>query len=350
MNDLETPPVPRLPDARLLARRRHLVAELTTRRRRRQRAFALGGAGVTAAGVSTTLVMLLGGTPSAFAAWTALPTTPSPGQVAAAKLDCAARPINPPPGTPALPAEVTLTDTRGPFTLLLYGTNTTAAGALLCMSGPDGTQLSIEQGTLPALPGPGEITLNRLQGESVDGQSYTIAEGWVGPGVSATTLVLSNGAHVVTTAGNGLFLAWWPGTATVTSATLTTASGTKTQTINPPPIDTSRAAGIMGSALRTVLAGGRFGRRSLSLGAERRRPAVLPTAGGYGGRCRSPSSFRHWRFGHHPYPSRFSRRDPNGERSSARRPDRVFGHPAVLGAVPRQTTEFRQPILAFASR
>ena len=240
MHDLDIPPIPYLSDARLLARQEHLVQEIAGRRRHRQRrGFALGGIGLAASGVATALVVLVGaGTSPAFAAWTASPTTPASGQVATAEAACGARPTNPPPGAPTLPSTLSLTDTRGPFTLLLFGANTTSQGALMCMSGPDGTQFSIASGSQPALPGPGQVTLDRLQGASANGQNYTIAEGSTGSAVSTATLVLSDGTRVATTVGNGLFLAWWPGSATVTSATLTTPSGTTTQTINSPPIDT----------------------------------------------------------------------------------------------------------------
>ncbi len=233
MHDLEVPPIPYLSDARLLTRQEHLVAEIADRRRHRQRrGFALGGVGLAASGVATALVVLVGaGTSPAFAAWTASPTTPAPGQVAAAEAACAARPTNPPPDAPTLPSTVTLTDTRGPFTLLLFGANTTSQGPLMCMSGPDGTQFSIASGSQPALPGPGQITLDRLQGASANGQNYTIAEGSTGSEVSAATVVLSDGTRVAATIGNGLFLAWWPGRSTVTSAILSTPSGTTTQAI-----------------------------------------------------------------------------------------------------------------------
>jgi hypothetical protein len=117
----------------------------------------------------------------------------------------------------------------------------------MCMNGPDGTQLSIAGGSLPALRGPDEITLDRLQGASANGQNYTIAEGSSGSEVSATTLVLSDGTRVATTIGNGLFLAWWPGSAPVTSVTLTTPSGTTTQAIDSPPIDTGGSSGTSAS-------------------------------------------------------------------------------------------------------
>jgi hypothetical protein len=240
VNGLEAPPIPHPTAARLVTRERHLVQEITARHRRRQRrAFAFGGAGLVAGAATAALAVLLGaGPPSAFAAWTASPTAPSPGQVAAAEAACAARPANPPPGTPALPAKVTLTDTRGPFTLLLFGANTSSQGALMCMSGPDGTQFSIAAGGQPPPPRPGHVIVDRLQGTSADGQPYTVAEGSAGSGVSAATLALSDGTRVVTTIRNGLFLAWWPGRATVTSATVTSASGTTTQTINSPAVDT----------------------------------------------------------------------------------------------------------------
>jgi hypothetical protein len=250
VNDFEAPGIPYLTDARLLTRERHLVHEITACRRRQQRrGFVFGGAGLVASGVTTALVVLLGaGTSPAFAAWTASPTTPAPGQLAAAQTTCAARPANPPPGVPALPTKVTLADTRGPFTLLLFGSNTATSGALMCMSGPDGTQLSIAAGNQPPPPGVGQITLDRLQAESANGNPYTVAEGSAGSGVSAVTLALTDGSQVVTTVGNGLFLAWWPGSATVTSATVATPSGTTTQTINSPPLDAGGSGTASGAA------------------------------------------------------------------------------------------------------
>lgn len=90
---------------------------------------------------------------------------------------------------------------------------------------PNGTQFSVAVGNQPAPPQAGQITLDRLQAESANGQPYTAAEGSIGSGVSRSTLTLSDGSQVVTTVGNGLFPAWRPGSATVTSATVTSASG-----------------------------------------------------------------------------------------------------------------------------
>jgi hypothetical protein len=109
----------------------------------------------------------------------------------------------------------------------------------MCVNGPSinsGAQANSQMrsiGGQPVLPGAGQIAVGRLQAESAnDGQAYTVAEGSVGAGVTAATLVLSDGSDVVTTTGNGLFLAWWPGSAVVTSATVTTATGTTTQPIS----------------------------------------------------------------------------------------------------------------------
>ena len=106
MDDLEAPRVPYLSDDRLLARQQHLVAEIGAGRRRRQRrGLAFGGVGLTAAGVTAALVIVLGaGTPSAFAAWTPSPTTPAPGEAAAAESACKAGAATPLAGGPATPA------------------------------------------------------------------------------------------------------------------------------------------------------------------------------------------------------------------------------------------------------
>lgn len=256
MNHLETPPVPGLSEQRVSVRQQHLVREITThRRRRRTGRLAIGGSTVVA-GVAAVLVLVFAGpgTPDAFAAWTPSPTAPASGQITRAEAACAAGVAAPPPGAPSgivsSRPPVSLVDTRGPFTLLLFGANTPTLGALMCVSGPTITpsahhstqmsqsHVSQSNGHQPSLPSPAHISLGRLQAESADnGRPYTIAEGSTGSGVSAVTLTLSDGTHIRATTGNGVFLAWWPGTALVTSATLTTTTGTTTQSIISPPRD-----------------------------------------------------------------------------------------------------------------
>lgn len=116
------------------------------------------------------------------------------------------------------------------------------------MSGPDGTQMSVAAGHQPAPPRAGQITRDRLEAESAHGRPCTVAEGSTGSGVSAATLTLSDDSRVDTTVGNSLFLAWWPGGATVTSAIVTSASGTTTQAITSPTRDTGGASSISRSA------------------------------------------------------------------------------------------------------
>ncbi len=249
MNALDTPVVPALSDFRLSTRQEHLVREIAARRRNHRRGgLALGGGALVASSVTTTLLVLAGpGTANAFAAWTAAPTTPAPGQVSSAEATCEAAAATPPPdkaaGLATGATHVSLVDTRGPFTLVLFGANTSPT--LMCVSGPSinsGAQANSQMrliGAPPVLPEAGQVVVDRLLAESAsDGQAYTIAEGLVGPGVTAATLVLGDGSDIVTTTGNGLFLAWWPGRAVVTSATVTTAAGTTSQPISSSTPDT----------------------------------------------------------------------------------------------------------------
>jgi hypothetical protein len=245
MNCLQAPPVPNLDDLRLSTRQAHLVREINVHRRHRRRGgLAVGGGALVAGGVATVVLVLAGpGTSDAFAAWTSSPTTPAPGQVSSAEASCDAGAAATPPGLSTGATQVSLVDTRGPFTLVLFGANTSTT--LMCVSGPSinssaqaDTQMR-EIGSPPAVPAAGQIAVNRLLADSADdGQAYTIAEGSVGSGVAGATLVLSDGTDVVTTTGNGLFLAWWPGSAVVTSATLTTAAGMTTQPISLPMLGT----------------------------------------------------------------------------------------------------------------
>jgi hypothetical protein len=248
MNNLETPPVPSLSDLRVSARQQYLLREIAAhRRRRRTGRLAVGGSALVACLAAILVLVLAGpGTSDAFAAWTPSPTAPAPGQVASAEAACSAGAAARPPGFATGPTQVSLVDTRGPFTLVLFGANAITRGVLMCVSGPSispsahhSTHMSESIGRQPPSPAPRQITLDRLQAESADnGQPYTIAEGSTGSGVSAVRLTLSDGSPILTTTGNGLFLAWWPGRALVTSATLTIATGTTTQPINSPTRDT----------------------------------------------------------------------------------------------------------------
>jgi hypothetical protein len=68
-----------------------------------------------------------------------------------------------------------------------------------------------------------------------DGDAYSFVEGHAGAGVTAATLILSDGSQVQTTIQNGWLVAWWPGPAAVTSARVSTASGTTAQHFDSQP-------------------------------------------------------------------------------------------------------------------
>ena len=70
---------------------------------------------------------------------------------------------------------------------------------------------------------------------AASGESYGFVIARAGDGVSAANLTLDDGTEVTATVQNGWAVAWWPGSHQVTSAQLTTATGTQTQTFPPSP-------------------------------------------------------------------------------------------------------------------
>jgi len=227
MTDVRTPDVPDLGDEWISLRRDHLLAEMHGHHGRPglTRLAALGGLVVTASVAATVALSAGSGTPNAFAGWAAAPTAPTATELMAAETACQA---------PAGASQPTLTDTRGPFTMVLYATGT---GTQLCLSGPSfsgrgltGRGVGMENNPPPA----GAIAVDRMAFLATDGQAYAMAEGRTGAGVAAITLTLADGTPVVATVTNGYFAAWWPGGSLATSAQVTTASGTTTQAIDHP--------------------------------------------------------------------------------------------------------------------
>ena len=250
--DLLNPGVPALSDEWIAQRTQHLLEEVATPSPRRARRYLLTGVGGGAVALTVALVGLLGpwATP-AFAGWTAQPTAPAFGQISTAETVCASLAANlaDAPGSKAsasLPP-VSLSDVRGPYSLLVYGT----ADPALCVLG-DGFSLLHEDGksfgsftssavaklntivhqtismgdtTNPSSvtpPAPGAAVAD-INDTTVDnGHYFSVIEGAVGSQVSGATLELSDGSSVVTTVEDGLFAAWWPGPATVSSIQVTT--------------------------------------------------------------------------------------------------------------------------------
>ena len=92
---------------------------------------------------------------------------------------------------------------------------------------------------MAAAPPAGKIVASFEAHTAHGADAYSFVEGHAGAGVTAATLVLSDGSQVQTTIQNGWLVAWWPGSASVTSAQVTTASGTTTQRF-----DTQRGGGL----------------------------------------------------------------------------------------------------------
>lgn len=206
---------------------------------------------LVAAGVAAGVVLIVGlgpRTPEAFAGWTATPTTPVGGQTSAAEAGCSRRlaGLPAPPGARTIPQppkdtagmSPVLTDTRGPFTFVIFAG---AKSSATCISGPSFTAVSSAGSSVarPAVPA-AQIALSSTSHTARDGDAYSFAEGRTGPGVTAATLVLADGSRVQASSANGWFVAWWPGSSSVVSADVTTAQGTSTQRLPggtgcPPP-------------------------------------------------------------------------------------------------------------------
>jgi len=239
--------------------------------RAHRRAVPVGlSAAAGAATAGTVLAVVLGGAGPAYAGWSATPASsaaPSP-----AAPDC----VSTLSGAPAGPAatgtgsgtgawQTLLTDVRGPFTITLLQNGTSYA---TCFNGPSFTEvnritppasgssgassgtLSVSSqtaggsasgpqggvGSLVSLEGTssGDLTqvLQNHLTTSADGP-YTFIDGRVANGASAVTLVLKDGQNIVATVADGWFVAWWPGSTDATSAQVTKASGTTSETFVP---------------------------------------------------------------------------------------------------------------------
>jgi len=207
-------------------------------RHRKRRTAALGAAAAAVAVVAVTLILSLGPeTQRAFAGWSASPTAPSSGQVQAAEAACMTQL---PTGSPAAQSgfSVVLTDTRGPYTvLILQDARTASVGSCFVGPSPGSAEVSLEVGG-PLTPlRAGEIGVlssglapaSGATQRTSEGNPYTMIEGPAGPGVVGVTLVLSDGSHVTASTAGGWYAAWWPGTQRAVTAEVRSPSGTATQ-------------------------------------------------------------------------------------------------------------------------
>jgi hypothetical protein len=178
-----------------------------------------------------------------------------------------------------------LTDVRGPFTVALFqndgayascftgssftevsmvssgGSSAAAAGSArgsaslgaLTQAGSGGGMSSVSLGGGTASGDLTQVTQSHL---STSDGPYTLVDGRVATGVTGVTLVLDDGQDVVTTVADGWFVAWWPDSVDATSAQVTSASGTTSESLvwlhhapaGPAAPGTSGAASNSGSS------------------------------------------------------------------------------------------------------
>ena len=246
MIDLQPAPVPDLSDTWIASRRATLVDVLSPKPRPATKWVVLPGAAGVAALVAA--LVLVGGSsrstpgrvppapaqaiPYAFAGWSPSPTTATQVQASTANSVCRARlgqlrPSNKGTGAASLVPE--LHDVRGPYTVTVFGNG--SPNAALCVSAPGATALRWIMRSPAPVPARG-IAVDQISVLARAGQPYTLVEGRTGAAVTAVVLALGNGSRVTATSGDGIFLAWWPGSQRILTATVTTASGAFTQPLN----------------------------------------------------------------------------------------------------------------------
>lgn len=135
-----------------------------------------------------------------------------------------------------------LSDTRGPYTTLLYeGPEDTAH--MRCMFGPSPASRVLEAnvsggwgGSPPIQPKPDGVQISSFGVSAAVGEepASSTVTGLVGQDVSDVTMVLEGGERITATVANGWFLAWWPSGVPATAEEVTTSSGTATRQIYNP--------------------------------------------------------------------------------------------------------------------
>jgi hypothetical protein len=196
-----------------------LATDYHPHRRRIRPPLAIGAALAIVATALALVLSLAGGAGSAYAGWTAQPTTPTRAQLAASETYCASN--VPFPGLP-----LKLTDTRGPFTFAVYSDDTSND---FCTTGPSFQNASGWSTASPVTVPAGKLYLWAEHTTTDSGSAYGYVIARAGDDVSAATLTLDDGTPVTATVENGWAVAWWPGSHQLTTAQLTTASGTHTQ-------------------------------------------------------------------------------------------------------------------------
>lgn len=186
----------------------------------RARTVGLSGIGaLAAAGVAAAVMLLGGGAGNAFAGWTSHPGRATAGELAAADAYCTAN-------VPFAGLPLRLSEQRGPFTAEVFADATRND---FCMVGPSFDNASGFRASSPVEVPSGQLLIWADHTFSDAGQPYGTVIARAADDVSAAVLTLADGTQVTATVQNGWAVAWWPGSEQLTSAELTTPSGTRTQ-------------------------------------------------------------------------------------------------------------------------
>lgn len=187
-----------------------------------------GGAAMAGAIVAALLLLSSGGSslvPLAYAGWSAVPTTPSPGELAKATASC--RRLAGPLLRTAMTGRVVLTDKRGSYVAALY-THGRKSGVCISKSGAavsgDGSA-----GILQSAPGPDQLSSPMAAGGGAPGFAGGAVEdhayGRIGRELSAVTFIFAGNRTVEATVEHGWYFAWWPNHNWPVSLEVTTSSG-----------------------------------------------------------------------------------------------------------------------------
>jgi hypothetical protein len=208
--------------ARPIDSRQHRLNRLTGAIVRTPRAatrWATAGVAAIAVGVGVFVLGSTGSAPtSAFAGWTTTPTAAAADQAQTADAECATRLAGASKNGLSANLDPEVTDTRGPYTLVIYERAT-------CLSGPGFVSVHGQE----AATGVSISTMART------GQPYTVAEGPAASDASTVTLSLEDGSKVQATVANSRFAVWWPSATRPTSVAISAPSGTHTEPLSLPP-------------------------------------------------------------------------------------------------------------------
>jgi len=231
------------------ASRRLLAADYRPRAVRRRLAVALVAATLTATVVlAASWAGFSANTPRAFAGWSATPTAVQATQMLRASAACRSelassslRQRGGQPGLRAVPRldarvserwRTVVTDTRGPYTLILFEAGHGRATSACFAGSRRATSLGSAFGTrTPAPVAPGQVSYSSSGSSRTapdeGSRQFSRVAGRTGAGVTAVTVRLVNGTRVRATCANGWFVAWWPGSHGIRATEVTTAAGTK---------------------------------------------------------------------------------------------------------------------------